>query len=208
MGLMRFVWRSTLLGRTIDTVKNVVEERSVIDGVKRTVKEDVCEDNPIGRAIYNTGSYDGKKVGYSRASAEYEKKLLEQADLFLKQQRDYQFERDEYEDLLSQYEAEIELLEDKVNKSESENEYLQELLLRERKLRKLAEDGVFDMNVVTSAHPTDTEDEVEKLKTTDTRSTTKVVKIKDDGAWRGKYNTPAPEPGCDPYDEIFKIFKR
>ena len=130
MGLMRFVWRSTFLGRTIDTVKNVVDERSVIDGVKRTVKEDVCEDNPIGRAIYNTGSYDGKKVGYSQASSEYEKKLLEQADLFLKQQRDYQVERDAYE-------AEIELLEGKVNKSESENEYLQELLLRERKLRKL-----------------------------------------------------------------------
>lgn len=44
--------------------------------------------------------------------------------------------------------------------------------------------------------------------TTTVESTTKVVKIKDDGVWRGKYNTPAPEPSCDPYDEIFKIFNR
>lgn len=43
---------------------------------------------------------------------------------------------------------------------------------------------------------------------TTVESTSKVVKTKDDGQWRGKYNTPAPEPSCDPYDEIFKIFKR
>ena len=43
--------------------------------------------------------------------------------------------------------------------------------------------------------------------TTTVESTTKVVKTKDDGAWRGKYNTPAPEPSCDPYDVIFKTFK-
>lgn len=82
MGLKRLIWRSTSIGRTIDTLKNIVDEGSVIDGVKRTVKEDICEDNPIGKVIYEVGEYDGKTSGYVQASAEYEKKLLEQADFF------------------------------------------------------------------------------------------------------------------------------
>lgn len=46
MGLKRMIWRSTGIGRAIDTIRNVVDERSLVDGVKRTVKEDYCEDNP------------------------------------------------------------------------------------------------------------------------------------------------------------------
>lgn len=138
MGLKRLMWRSTGIDRTIDTLKNIIDEGSVIDGVKRTVKEDVYEDNPIGKAIYEVGAYDGKKSGYVQASAEYEKKLLKQADLFLEQQRIYEAEREQYEELLDEYEAEIERLESKINKTEAEKEYLQELLLRDRRLRKLA----------------------------------------------------------------------
>lgn len=137
MGLKRLLWRSTSLGRTIDTVKNIVDEGSVVDGIKRTVKEDVCEDNPVGKAIYEAGNYDGKIEGYNQASAEYEKKLLEQADLFLQQKKIYEDERDKYEELLDEYEEEIEKLEAKINKTQAEKEYLQELLLRDRKLRKL-----------------------------------------------------------------------
>lgn len=39
--------------------------------------------------------------------------------------------------LLDEYEREIEMLENKVYKTEEENEYLQKLRLRERKLRRL-----------------------------------------------------------------------
>ena len=138
MGLKRLLWRSNFLGQTIDTIRNIIDEEDVVEGTKRTIKENICEDNPIGKAIYNIGTYDGKKAGYSQASAEYEQKLLKQADLFLQQQKIYQSERDTYEDLLNQYEAEIEQLEAKVNKTEAEKEYLRELLLRDRKLRKLA----------------------------------------------------------------------
>lgn len=137
MGIGRFLWRSTGVGRIIDTVKNVAEEGSIVDGVKRTVKEDICEDSLFGSCVYKTGIYDGKKEGYIQASAEYEKKLLEQADLFLNQKKDYKIEREKYEQLLDEYEKEIEQLEKKLNKSEKEKEYLQKLLLRERKLRKL-----------------------------------------------------------------------
>lgn len=49
MGLGRLIWRSAPIGRTIDTVKNMVEEGSVVEGYKKTIKEDITEDNPIGR---------------------------------------------------------------------------------------------------------------------------------------------------------------
>lgn len=138
MGIMRGLWRSTVIGRTIDTVKNIVDEGSVVEGYKRTFKEDITEDNPIGKAIYDSGKYDGKKEGYEQASDEYEKKLLQQADEFLKQKKVYEDERDAYEELLDEYESAIEELESKVNRTETENALLQELLLRERRLRKLA----------------------------------------------------------------------
>jgi vacuolar-type H+-ATPase subunit I/STV1 len=137
MGFGRMIWRSTSIGRAIDTVKNVVEEGSVIDGVKKTAKEDLCEDNPITSRIYQSGKYEGKKEGYAEASDEYEEKLLKQADEFLKQKYVYESERDEYEALLDEYEKEIDVLSEKVNRTQAENEYLQQLLLRDRKLRKM-----------------------------------------------------------------------
>ena len=137
MGLLRKIWRSTFIGGTIDTIGNIIDEGSVVDGFKRTLKEDVCEDDPIGKAIYNIGKYDGKKSGYVKASEEYEKKLLEQADLFLKQKKIYEKEREQYEALLNEYEDEIERLEAKINKTEVEKEYLRELLIKDRQLRKL-----------------------------------------------------------------------
>jgi DNA repair exonuclease SbcCD ATPase subunit len=116
----------------------MVEEGSVVEGIKRTAKEDWCEDNPVTSRIYQAGRYDGKVEGCEEASDEYEKKLLEQADEFLKQKKIYETEREQYEELLDEYESEIEELEARVNRTEAENEYLQQLLLRDRKLRKLA----------------------------------------------------------------------
>lgn len=137
MGLKRGLWRSTGIGWVVDAVKNVVDEGSVSDGVKKTIKEDMTEDSPIGKMIYESGRYDGKKEGYEAASAEYENKLLEQADLFLKQTKVFENERNKYEELLDEYDQEIELLENKVDKTEEEMKYLLELLLRERSLRRL-----------------------------------------------------------------------
>ena len=138
MGLGRMLWRSTGIGRTIDTVKNMVEEGSVIEGVKKTAKEDWCEDNPITSRVYQAGKYDGKVEGYEEASDEYEEKLLKQADEFLKQKQIFESERDAYEALLDEYETEIDDLSEKLDKTEAENEYLQQLLLRDRKLRRMA----------------------------------------------------------------------
>lgn len=137
MGLKRGLWRSTGVGRTIDTVKNIVDEGSISGGVKRMIKEDLTEDNPLGKIIYDSGRYDGKKEGYEEASAEYEHKLIEQADRFLKQEKVLEEKWDEYKKLLVECEKEIELLENKADKTDRENKYLRELLLKERKLKKL-----------------------------------------------------------------------
>ena len=137
MGLGRFLWRATGIGYKIDTVKNIVDEGSFVKGVKKTIKEDWCEDNPITTHIYNIGKFDGKKDGYEQASEEYESKLLEQADLFLKQIKDFQKERAAYEELMKEYEVAIAELEEKTNRTEQENQLLQSLLLKERQLKKL-----------------------------------------------------------------------
>lgn len=81
---------------------------------------------------------EGERAGYARASDVYEKKLLDQADQFLAQTQLYEKERDAYETLLDEYEAEIQKLTDKVNRTEIENQYLQQLLLRERQLLKIS----------------------------------------------------------------------
>ena len=84
------------------------------------------------------GRHDGKKQGYSEASYVYEKKLLKQADAFLQQTKIYESEGAAYETLLDEYEKEIDMLTEKVNRTQEENVYLQELLLRDRRLRKMA----------------------------------------------------------------------
>jgi len=131
------LWRSTGLGRTVDTVSNIIEEGNIAKGLKRTIKEDVCEDNPVGRMVYEFGHYEGKIDGYEEASQEYETKLLDQANRFLEQKTIYVNERDEYEKLLNEYELEIDILTEKANRTIEENEYLNQLLLTERKLRHL-----------------------------------------------------------------------
>lgn len=138
MGIGRFLWRATGVGHRVDTVKNIINERSIVNGVKRTIKEDICEDNPITSTIYNTGKYDGKIDGYNEAAQEYESKLLEQADLFLKQKSKFENERDAYEQLLNDYEIAIDELERNLNRTKAENLMLQKLLLKERQLKNLA----------------------------------------------------------------------
>lgn len=137
MGLGRLFWRATGIGHRIDTVKNIIDEGSIVKGVKKTVKEDFCEDNPVTAHIYNVGKFDGKKDGYAQASEEYEAKLLEQADLFLKQIKDFKKEKEAYEELLKEYEVAIAEIEEKANRTEQENQLLQLLLLKERQLKKL-----------------------------------------------------------------------
>lgn len=136
MGIGRFLRRTNSIVRIIDTTKNIIEEGSIKNGLKRTVREDL-EDTPIVSNIYNMGKYEGKKQGYVDASKEYEKKLLSQAEHFINQKELLVNEVSNYEKLLDEYEVEIEKLEGKLNKTESENQYLSKLLNNERKLKQM-----------------------------------------------------------------------
>lgn len=139
MGFGRFVKHVLVPGSVYnDIAKNTIYEGSVVGGFKRTLKEHYCEDMPITSHIYKAGKYDGKVEGYNEASKEYVEKLLKQADEFINQKKVFEKERDVYEALLDEYEKEIDALEQKVDKTEAENAYLQALLIRDRKLRKIA----------------------------------------------------------------------
>ena len=136
MGFGRFVKHVLIPGsNTVDMVKNMVDEGSVVEGYKKSIKQEFTEDNPLTSPIYKMGKFDGKKEGYTEASDEYEIKLLQQADEFLKQKKIFEEERDAYEKLLDEYESAIDELESKASRTEEENAYLQELLSRERRLK-------------------------------------------------------------------------
>ena len=138
MGLRRFIKHALVPGTiAMDLVKNMIDEGDIVEGAKKSIKQEITEDNPFTAPVYMYGKYDGKKEGYAEASDEYEKKLLEQADEFLKQKKDYEKERDEYEKLLDAYEQKIGELENKVDRTQAENKFLRQLLIRERGLMKL-----------------------------------------------------------------------
>lgn len=85
MGLKKFLLKEIVPGYRRIELANDIKEHGIISGIKEHVRREVQEDNPLTAAIYNNGKVDGKKEGYVAASAEYEKKLLEQVDLFLNQ---------------------------------------------------------------------------------------------------------------------------
>ncbi len=127
-------------------------------GLLKFIKErnkaglDFMKDHPMVTGVYGSQMLDhvlrketepfideGKREGYVKASKKYEEKLLKQTDEFLKQKRDFTKERDEYENLLNEYEKTISELDSKQKKSEHEKELLIELLMKENKLKALAE---------------------------------------------------------------------
>ena len=127
MGIIRLLKRSVIPGQmAVDIVKSVIEEKNLVKGIKKIAKETFTEDTPGLADLYNMGKYEGKKQGYVEASKEYEEKLLLQAEHFINQK-----------ELLDEYEIEIEKLEGKLNKTESENQYLSKLLSNERKLKQI-----------------------------------------------------------------------
>lgn len=137
MGVKRLLIHTLLPeSRVVDGIKNIKSEGGIIEGYKKSINDEI-EDIKAVSPGYKLGVFDGKKEGYSEASDVYEKKLMEQADLFLNQIKDYKKVQDEYDKLLDEYEKEIQFLTEKNNKTEKEKEYLQELLDRERKLKRL-----------------------------------------------------------------------
>ena len=138
MGFIRFLMKQTIPGySTVNTIKNIVDEGGVSGGLKRTLKEDFCEDNPITSTFYKIGKNDGKQEGYVEASKVYELKLRSLTEMFLNQKKVYDNQVGDYEMLLNDYEALIDELQQKYNRTQEENEYLNLLLINERNLRRI-----------------------------------------------------------------------
>ena len=109
-------------------------------GFVEDIKETLTEDFPLTAIPYQmgkkNGKYEGKKDGYQEASYEYEKKLIAQANAFLKQEKDFKKEKQAYEKLLDDYEKVISYYENK-QKTNEENQLLEKLKAEDKKLKNL-----------------------------------------------------------------------
>ncbi|WP_058953074.1 hypothetical protein [Clostridium tyrobutyricum] len=137
MGFERFLKKILIPEyNAIDMAQKIVEN-GVVDGIKEKIKEDLLEDTPVISHIYNVGKYDGKKDGYAQASHEYEKKLLKQADEFLKQANVFKSDKVRYEKLIDDYERYIDKMMQKGNMSNEEKDYMNQIMVMERRLKKI-----------------------------------------------------------------------
>ncbi len=131
MGIGRFLARTLIPGYSVVKTIKSIAENGLVDGILIEGVEYFCEDNPVTSIPYKIGNDDGKiegkKEGYVQASNEYEKKLLKQAENFLKQKDTLVNSIEEREKLLDEYESYIKKQESQI--SELTEEQLQ--LLKE-----------------------------------------------------------------------------
>lgn len=137
MGFKRFLKKSLIPGYELKSIVENVVTFGVVDGLKEEFKETYLDDMPGISHVYNAGKYDGKKEGYEKASNEYEKKLIKQADEFLKQEKVFEIDRARYEQLIDDYEIYIEEMMKKSNMSNEEKDYMNQIMVIERKLKQL-----------------------------------------------------------------------
>lgn len=136
---MRLLWRSSPITAGFDLVKAMVQEKSVVKGYKKVLKETYTEDFPLTAAFYKAGKKSGYKEGYECASNEYQQKLLQQADEFLAQKKILKENEEKYNALLDECEKEIERLKSENSKTKQECEYLKLLLKKQKELKKMGE---------------------------------------------------------------------
>lgn len=137
MGFKRFLKKTLIPGYNTFDIIQKVSENGIVDGIKEKMKEDYLEDMPGVSHVYNIGKYDGKKDGYIQASYEYEKKLIKQAEEFLKQTKIFESDKARYEQLIDEYEIYIEDMMKKSNMSNEEKDYMNQIMVIERKLKKM-----------------------------------------------------------------------
>lgn len=137
MGIMRFLFRTlTFTSEPNRLVDKVLEEKDIVKGIQKYSKEYFCEDFPVTSISYQLGHKDGTNDGINKASAEYEKKLADQADEFIRQKELLKQETEKYEKLIDDMEGEIEALENKLNRSEEENRALKLLIQKLNELKQ------------------------------------------------------------------------
>lgn len=133
-------WKEYLLNQIpgyslLKSVKNI-NNHGIVEGYTKTLKDVYVENMPGVGHVYDLGKHEGKhegmKEGYIRASSEYEKKLLKQAEEFLNQKRGLADNIQERDELLDKYEKCIGDMEAEFNSLTSE----QRTLLDEMKALK------------------------------------------------------------------------
>lgn len=136
MSFGRFSAKNVIPGYRMVSIGKKVIDNGLVDGIKEEFIETV-KDNPVTSPVYNMGKDEGKKEGYIQASNIYEEKFYLQAQKFIEQKQLLKKDLEEYEELLGLYEQKIDELNSKIELSNEEKKYLQDLLMMERKLLKL-----------------------------------------------------------------------
>lgn len=118
-----------------------IKDNGFADGVKIKLKEDFIEDMPLVGNVYDYAKAEGRRMGkyegYNQASYEYEKKLIKQAEEFLKQANVLRSDKARYEKLIDDYERYIDEMMQKDNLSNQEKDYMNQIMIMERKLIEL-----------------------------------------------------------------------
>ncbi|MBK5274152.1 MAG: hypothetical protein JJE30_03770 [Desulfuromonadales bacterium] len=138
-------WTESILNlipvyRAYKGVKNI-KEHGLIEGYKKTLKDVYVENMPVVGHVYDLGKDEGKhegmKEGYVRASSEYKKKLLKQAEEFLNQKNGSADSIKQLNKLLDEYEKCIGEMEAKYNSLTNEQHtILEEMKILKEKLKK------------------------------------------------------------------------
>ncbi|MPN00961.1 hypothetical protein SDC9_148159 [bioreactor metagenome] len=107
------------------------------DELKEEVNEGVQE-NVRKTPVYKLGAFEGEKKGYTKASKEYEDKLLKQALMFEEQKVSNKENGEELKKLLDKYEKYIEKLEAELGQlSDVQQKRVEELKKHYEKLLKI-----------------------------------------------------------------------
>ena len=116
----------TTLGAVATGATGTIASAAITISSKQIAKYAVQSAIGLGAAtIYGEyksaeGHYQGKKEGYTEASATYEKKIAELTTYFLSEKKVFADKLNEYNELLNIYEQAIKELERKANKSQEE----------------------------------------------------------------------------------------
>lgn len=137
MNISRKIRRLIPAVHAADTVRNMMQENSIKEGLRKTLHEDICEDSFVGAGIYNTGVKDGYRMGYKEASEIYETKLRRQSEAFFEKAEIAKNQINKYRKLLLEYEKYIEILEGESNRTKRENILLQKMIADKNRLENL-----------------------------------------------------------------------
>lgn len=113
------------------------------DSLGNFCKETVFEDAPITADVYGAGKSDGKREGYSLAAKVFGAEIRRLANKLVELKRESkqltERQKTDYERIIDLYDAELEKLNARCDRSEDENAYLRQLLEERKSLERYRE---------------------------------------------------------------------